>query len=297
MEKPSLPAPNLSLISFSVAAAAATALCFLGALWAVRSDAGERIRRSKKKKKKKGGECTCSCGGGDAVPSVNGDMGAECEREAPKAAAAMAAVERQTGASMMEQLVPEITTHALSYLDYSSLCRLSMTNSSMRKAANDDGAWKALYHKDFSVEQDSVRPLNGWKSYYAATKAVVNINAEFYNIIKERSLQEMRHFWLRADYVKCVHASGELFTGYNAVIGSWALSFNWEPVTFQLRDVCARVLTDVAWVTMKVHVNIESGPFNVTNLYELHNGRWYMVHHHCSQMPNGGDAQHHNIFG
>uniref|UniRef100_A0A453EVZ1 F-box domain-containing protein n=1 Tax=Aegilops tauschii subsp. strangulata TaxID=200361 RepID=A0A453EVZ1_AEGTS len=52
-----------------------------------------------------------------------------------------------TGASMMEQLVPEITTHALSYLDCTSLCRLSMTNSAMRRAANDDGAWKALYHK------------------------------------------------------------------------------------------------------------------------------------------------------
>lgn len=51
------------------------------------------------------------------------------------------------GVSMMEQLVPEITTHALSYLDYPSLCRLSMTNSLMRKAANDDNAWKALYHK------------------------------------------------------------------------------------------------------------------------------------------------------
>lgn len=56
-------------------------------------------------------------------------------------------LERQSGASMMEQLVPEITTHALSYLDYPSLCRLSMTNSLMRKAANDDNAWKALYHK------------------------------------------------------------------------------------------------------------------------------------------------------
>ncbi len=55
--------------------------------------------------------------------------------------------ERQSGASMMEQLVPEITTYALSYLDYPSLCRLSMTNSLMRKAANDDNAWKALYHK------------------------------------------------------------------------------------------------------------------------------------------------------
>jgi len=55
--------------------------------------------------------------------------------------------ERLTGSSMMEELVPEITTHALSYLDYPSLCRLSMTNSLMRKAANDDNAWKALYHK------------------------------------------------------------------------------------------------------------------------------------------------------
>lgn len=57
----------------------------------------------------------------------------------------------QTGASMMEQLVPEIRTHALSYLDYRSLCRLSMTNSTMRKAANDDNAWKSLYHKVYSL--------------------------------------------------------------------------------------------------------------------------------------------------
>lgn len=66
------------------------------------------------------------------------------ERAQPAAAVA----ERQTtGASMMEQLVPEITTHALTYLDFPSLCRLSMTNSLMRRAANDDNAWKALYHK------------------------------------------------------------------------------------------------------------------------------------------------------
>lgn len=70
--------------------------------------------------------------------------------------------ERQTtGASMMEQLVPEITTHALTYLDYQSLCRLSMTNTLMRRAANDDNAWKALYHKDFTLEQDNINLLMG----------------------------------------------------------------------------------------------------------------------------------------
>lgn len=64
------------------------------------------------------------------------------------------------------------------------------------------------------MEQDTVRPRNGWKAYYAATRAIVNVNSEFFDIIRERSLSSMRRFWLNADYVKCIHASGELFSGY-----------------------------------------------------------------------------------
>lgn len=82
--------------------------------------------------------CPCACGTDAGSALLNG--GAEL-------LPVVVAPEKQTGASMMEQLVPEIRTHALSYLDYPSLCRLSMTNSLMRKAANDDNAWKALYHK------------------------------------------------------------------------------------------------------------------------------------------------------
>lgn len=209
------------------------------------------------------------------------------------------AAERQSGASMMEQLVPEITTHALSYLDYPSLCRLSMTNSLMRKAANDDNAWKALYHKDFTLEQDSITPVNGWKAYYAATRAIMNVNTEFFNIIRNRSLTAMSCFWLNADYVKCVHASGEHFSGYNAVIQSWQLAFNWEQgVDFRVRDVRARVLTDMAWVTMKTFVDMDSGPFNMTNIFEFHHGRWYLVHHHSSVMLLAdADMEHQIVHG
>lgn len=109
----------------------------------------------------KGGEdsCNCdcshgSCGGGsfDKTSVLNGgSCGSSVfggfEEEMVEKVSVTVAAEKLTGASMMEQLVPEITTHALSYLDYPSLCRLSMTNSLMRKAANDDNAWKALYHK------------------------------------------------------------------------------------------------------------------------------------------------------
>lgn len=185
--------------------------------------------------------------------------------------------------SMMEQLVPEIRTHALSYLDYRSLCRLSMTNSVMRKAANDDNAWKVLFHKDFTLEQDSVTPVNGWKAYYAATRDILNINAEFFNIIREQQLTAMGLLWFNADFVKCIHASGEKYSGYNAVMESWHQAFNWEPsVDFQIRDVRARVHSDMAWVMLQAYVDMDIRPYNVTNAFEFHNGRWYMVHHHSS---------------
>lgn len=204
--------------------------------------------------------------------------------------------DRRSGSSMMEELVPEITTHALSYLDYPSLCRLSMTNSLMRKAANDDNAWKALYHKDFTLEQSSVTPRNGWKAYYAATRAIVIVNTEFFNIVRDKSIPAMRRFWLNADYVKCIHASGELFSGYNGVMRGWQLVFNWEQgLNFQVRDVRARVLSDMAWVTMKTYVDMDTGPFNVTNVFEFHNGRWYMVHHHSSVM--NGDVEQQIMHG
>lgn len=64
------------------------------------------------------------------------------------------------------------------------------------------------------MEQGTINPPNGWKAYYAATKAIMNLNAEFYSIIREGSLPAMSRFWLNADYVKCIHATGEFFTGY-----------------------------------------------------------------------------------
>lgn len=111
---------------------------------------------------KKACNCVCSCGesnqncektallngGSRVVGELNEDRATRrCGGENMVAKMAAVSADRQTGASMMEMLVPEITTHALSFLDYPSLCRLSMTNSLMRKAANDDNAWKALYHK------------------------------------------------------------------------------------------------------------------------------------------------------
>lgn len=75
------------------------------------------------------------------------------------------------------------------------------------------------------MEQDSLSPINGWKAYYAATRAIMNVNADFFNIIRERSVPAMERFWLNADYVKCFHASGECFTGYEFFHPPWGIIF------------------------------------------------------------------------
>lgn len=66
------------------------------------------------------------------------------------------------------------------------------------------------------MEQETVTPTNGWKAYYAVTKVIMDVNAGFYNIIREGSLPAMSCLWLNADYVKCIHESGGIFTGYVA---------------------------------------------------------------------------------
>eukprot|EP01018_Ginkgo_biloba_P024703 Gb_11639 [translate_table: standard] len=262
------------------------ALCCAYAVWASGLSKGLFFSEKKSVSRRLKNACTCSCScGSNSFPSnlVNGSAGERYER--------IPQHQHQPGASMMEQLVPEITTHALSYLDYPSLCRLSMTNSLMRRAANDDNAWKTLYHKDFTAEQDTVSPPNGWKSYYAATKAVVDVNEEYYNVLRTKNIGDMSRLWLKADYVKCVHAGGEILTGYDAVMESWDLTFNWnQRHEFQLRDVRVRVLGDMAWVTLKEYVDAALEPFLVTNIYEFHNGQWFMVHHHSSSILEAGPA-------
>ncbi|GFP95453.1 F-box protein skip8 [Phtheirospermum japonicum] len=80
--------------------------------------------------------------------------------------------------------------------------------------SSSDFIFPFLNSQDFTLEQDSLVPPNGWKAYYAATRAIVNVNNEFFRILRERSLPAMAQFWLNADYVKCVYANRQSFSGY-----------------------------------------------------------------------------------
>ncbi|KMZ66145.1 F-box protein SKIP8 [Zostera marina] len=284
-----------------------TVVCFFCAFFAIRRSLSSNVINKKIGGKDHSKFCRgifFACGGemGSLVPDDDYSNGND-DVSVKSAKAASAAIERQAGGSMMEQLVPEITTHALSYLDYPSLCRLSMTNSSMRRAANDDNAWKMLYHKDFTLEQDNIVPDKGWKAYYASTKAVVTVNTAFFNVITERSAGSMRRLWLNADYVKCILGSGQFgvsLSGYNAIIERFEMAIHWvqdEGINFDVQDVRTRITGNMAWVTMKAYVEIAGGPFHVTNIFEFHNGQWLMVHHHSSGMLVVGGITQHQLLG
>ncbi|XP_023634152.1 probable F-box protein At4g23960 isoform X2 [Capsella rubella] len=197
------------------------------------------------------------------------------------------------GFSMIEQLLPEVTAYILSFLDLTSLCHLSMTSSWMRKAANDDYLWKSLYCQ-FTDEANGENPVNGWKAYYVATKEIMDVNYEFFGIVVDRSLHQMTSFWLNSDYVTCYNGSGELVSGYDAVMQRWEFCFdNWEagynldPIGWRIR-----IRTNVAWVTTNAIHRTFGDLYNVTNVFELHNGRWLMVHHHSSTVPTNGVENH-----
>lgn len=196
----------------------------------------------------------------------------------------------QPGASIMEQLVPEITQHMLSYLDFKSLCNVSLTNSCMRRVANDDSIWKGLFHKDFTVEQSCVTPPLGWKAHYAVTKAILEINRNFYKSFHAKSIKGMSRLWLHSDYVKCTHPNGACLSGYDSIMEYWRTVFSWnQRFEFDLQLERARVFGDVAWVTLKEFINSSTEPLLTTNVFELHHDHWYMVHHHSSLQVDAVD--------
>ncbi|KAH7280618.1 hypothetical protein KP509_36G006000 [Ceratopteris richardii] len=229
-------------------------------------------RRTKERTREKLGSTTCNC-----------------NRERAEQGQQQAFAYRQPGASIMEQLVPEITQHMLSYLDYRSLCNVSMTNSCMRRVANDDSIWKSLFHKDFTSEQSCVILPSGWKAHYAVTKAVLEVNRNFYKSFHAKSIKGMNRLWLHSDYVKCIHPHGECLSGYESIMEHWRTVFGLnQRFDFELQEERARVFGNVAWVTLKECVN-SSTDLLTTNVFELHHGHWYMVHHHSSLQLEGGN--------
>lgn len=127
---------------------------------------------------------------------------------------------------------------------------------------------------------------------------VFRVNRRFYQAISEQSLRAMGRVWLQEPWVKCVHPSWELLTGWKRIRKSWATIFrNTEHMKIRATEVSIRVHGDFAWVSCLENIetfqnaNFSRSQAQGTNLFFRVEGKWVLVHHHASPITvRPGDA-------
>jgi ketosteroid isomerase-like protein len=125
-------------------------------------------------------------------------------------------------------------------------------------------------------------------------------NRAFYQTFETLDIQEMEKVWLRAPRIKCVHPGWPLLAGWGPIMASWERIFeNTFSMRFTLTDVRVEVSGNLGWVVLIEELEAQGydGPSRsqilTTNLFEKHQGSWFIAHHHASPIlaPSslGGD--------
>jgi ketosteroid isomerase-like protein len=108
----------------------------------------------------------------------------------------------------------------------------------------------------------------------------------------------MEQVWLKSARVHCTHPGWRRLVGYAAVMDSWQRIFeNTFEMSFHLTGVEIAVVGDLAWVvcteniTSRTYDGISRSQVEATNVFERHDGRWRLVHHHGSPVVEPGSEE------
>ena len=122
---------------------------------------------------------------------------------------------------------------------------------------------------------------------------VERINSKFYEAFESLSIEKMEEVWSHSDNTVCVHPGWDLFTGWIAIRESWVRIFeNTEAIKFVITNTKIRIVNDIAIVVCLENIeNVVDGQnvkFGVlaTNIFERHDNKWLMIHHHGSTVSN-----------
>ena len=125
------------------------------------------------------------------------------------------------------------------------------------------------------------------------TTEVERINNKFYAAFESLSIEKMDGVWSHGDNTVCVHPGWDMFTGWLAIRESWLRIFeNTQAIKFVITNTKIRIVNDIAIVVCLENIeNIVDGQnikFGVlaTNIFERHNNKWLMIHHHGSTVSN-----------
>jgi len=118
-------------------------------------------------------------------------------------------------------------------------------------------------------------------------------NNIFYQAMQSLDLARMENTWWHEDWVLCLHPGWELIVGWDKIKESWAGIFRSTvqlQVTISEPRIC--VVGDAAWVscteqvTSMMETDFMTARVEATNIFVRQKGRWRMVHHHTTPLPD-----------
>jgi len=125
-------------------------------------------------------------------------------------------------------------------------------------------------------------------------EAVTAANLAFDTALSTRDINAMEKVWAAEPYVIAVHpASKVLIVGWDAVRKSWEGTFDrFAEISVSMKEPQIHVAKNVAWVVgiesaQEKFKNGDAVSFTAftTNMYEKRDGRWLMVLHTTSRVP------------
>jgi ketosteroid isomerase-like protein len=121
-----------------------------------------------------------------------------------------------------------------------------------------------------------------------AVDAVVAANASFYAAFEMLDGPAMARAWSETAPLSCIHPSGRLLEGREAVLASWREIFRaTTAIHFTLGRVRVFVAKDVAWVVLTEEIearhdeSVVRAATQATNVFVHEAGGWKLVHHHA----------------
>ncbi|VAW78522.1 hypothetical protein MNBD_GAMMA15-588 [hydrothermal vent metagenome] len=117
----------------------------------------------------------------------------------------------------------------------------------------------------------------------------------FYDAFANADLGEMMAVWAERDFIECIHPMCDRAQGFEAVEESWREIFDGGlRVQFKLSRIHR---TQDALIAVHVHYEHLSTaddendwpPVIATNVFQLVEGSWRIVHHHASPCPDEDD--------
>ena len=121
------------------------------------------------------------------------------------------------------------------------------------------------------------------------SEGVRRANLAFYRAFESLQISQMEDVWLHSARVQCTHPGWRRLVGYAAVMSSWQRIFeNTFEMSFDLTGVEISVMGNLAWVvcteniTSRTYDGVSRSQVEATNVFERHEGRWCIVHHHGS---------------